>query len=718
MMTKSVTNLLDHTTDPQQNDLAFDVVTAVLHTCEIGFFVVDEGGFIRIWNNWLERTSGLTSEYAVGQSLASLFPELELSSLSKKISQVIETGLPRILSPNLHQTSLPLYKNRSDRQRGLALRQMVILKRISKDQQYCVVQIVDMSASAAREQQLREQTRIHRNSELHNRAILSSIADAVITTDPRGHIDYLNKAAEHLTGWMLEDAHGKPVDWVFKVIDEPSQRPITDLVHYCLKDGQMHWQRQHELVLIRRDGEQCAIEESLAPIRDNNGQVLGAVVVFRDVTHSRKMAAQISWQATHDSLTELDNRLAFEQQLEALLQACRKDGGVHSLLYLDLDQFKIVNDTCGHVAGDELLRQVSTLLRKHMRDQDLLARLGGDEFGVVLRNCPEQPALRIANQIRQSLQEFRFGWDGKSFTIGVSIGVVGVNRNSTDLGNLLSSADTACYSAKEAGRNQVHLFEPDESEAADRQGEMQWVTRIQKALDEQRFVLYTQLIRSIGSNEEPDHEEILIRMIDEDGRLIPPGAFIPAAERYNLMPAIDRWVIRQVFEFIAEHNSESDQLPVYSVNLSGASINDRDALLFICDEMARCNIPANSVCFEITETAAISNLASANHLINELKKRGFAFSLDDFGSGLSSFAYLKNLPVDYLKIDGAFVKDMVEDPIDRAMVEAINQIGQVMGLQTIAEFVENDQILQQLKEIGVNYAQGYGISVPKPLRED
>jgi len=688
----------------------------MLYNSDMGFMLVDDKGAICAWNRWLERMSGIPAKEAIGTSLQELFPKLKNDPFIDKIQEVMDSGMPRILAPSLHPHILPLYKNRSDRHRDIPLEQMVMIKRINKNPRYGMIEIMDVSASAARDQQLREQSKAHRKSELHTRAILSSIADAVITTDPGGHIDYINKVAESLTGWTLDEARGKPVDWVFNVIDEPSQRPIIDLVHSCLKDGQMHWTRKHELVLIRRDGVQCAIEESLAPIRDIEGEVLGAVVIFRDVTKARKMAAQISWQATHDVLTELDNRLAFEQQLELLLETSKREKTTHALLYLDLDQFKIVNDTCGHVAGDELLRQVSELLRQQMREQDLLARLGGDEFGVILRNCPQQPAVRIANEIRKVLQEFRFGWDDKSFAIGVSIGVVGVDQHSESLSNLLSAADTACYAAKEGGRNQVHLFQLAESAAAERHGEMQWVSRIQHALDEERFRLYIQPICSVEDITKIDHSEILVRMLDEEGHLIPPGAFIPAAERFNLMPAIDRWVIHQVMSCIATRMSQSETVPMFSVNLSGATINDDDSLDFIHRELSRFNIPPGSVCFEITETAAIANLASANRFIGDLKQSGCSFSLDDFGSGLSSFAYLKNLPVDFLKIDGAFVKDMVEDPIDRSMVEAINQIGHVMGLRTIAEFVERDEVLTLLKDIGVDFAQGFGVAKPEPLK--
>jgi diguanylate cyclase (GGDEF)-like protein/PAS domain S-box-containing protein len=561
------------------------------------------------------------------------------------------------------------------------------------------------------------QTPDHRSQEQHIRAILSSIADAVITTDIQGNIDYMNAVAEKLTGWSQKEAQGLALEKVFNVIDENSSLVIGP-IHRCLEKGEEASSLGQELVLIHRSGIDIAVEESFAPIRDEEDRVIGVVVVFRDVSHARKLAAQVTWQATHDALTGLGNRIDFDRKLEALLVDAREGGGPHSMLYLDLDQFKIVNDTCGHVAGDELLRQISTLLSSHVRANDTLARLGGDEFGVLLANCPEPVTLRIANDMRQSIRDFRFGWGEKSFAVGVSIGVVLITRESESIERVLSAADTACYAAKDGGRNQVHLYKPDDGEAARRQGEMQWVSRIHRALDEGRFVLYAQSILPVREGVGSEHYEVLVRMLDESGAMVPPGAFIPAAERFDLMPAIDRWVVMRVFELIS---NDYDRLVGegyrFAINLSGGSICDEETLAYIGDKLAEFRIPEGMISFEITETAAIANLSSANHFIRTLRQAGCRFSLDDFGSGLSSFAYLKSLPVDYLKIDGAFVKDLADDPIDRAMVEAINQIGHVMNLKTIAEFVESDAIMDCLREIGVDYAQGYGVSRPVPLAD-
>jgi Amt family ammonium transporter len=554
---------------------------------------------------------------------------------------------------------------------------------------------------------------------LHTRAILSSIADGVVTTDLQGHVEYLNPAAEELTGWRLQQAKGLPLDEVLNIVGEHSRTPVIDPVHKCLKDGSVVLGEEHKLVLLHRSGIGTSIEESFAPIRDDNGEVMGVVVVFRDISHTRKLTAKINWQAWHDPLTGLVNRTVFEKHLNRLVESAQKQKQEHSLLYLDLDQFKIVNDTCGHVAGDEMLRQIATLLSAHVRDTDTLARLGGDEFGVLLAGCPTNIALNVANEMRDSINAFRFNWGDRSFSIGVSIGVVLISAESESMELVLSAADTACYASKDGGRDQVHLFQKGAGEAAQRQGEMQWASRIREALDGDRFALAAQTIVPVRNSDGDYHSEILVRMVDDDGSLILPGAFIPAAERFNLMASIDRWVVKRVFKIIAENRQMFVERGVrFSVNLSGGTVCDDDSLDFISNQLERMDIPKRMICFEITETAAISNLASANHFIQTLKQRGCRFSLDDFGSGLSSFAYLKNLPVDYLKIDGAFVKDMADDPIDYAMVESINQIGHVMGLETIAEFVESDAILERLRDIGVDYAQGFGVARPCLLLDE
>jgi diguanylate cyclase (GGDEF)-like protein len=439
-----------------------------------------------------------------------------------------------------------------------------------------------------------------------------------------------------------------------------------------------------------------------------------------------KTAQLLSWQVSHDSLTGLVNRQEFENRITQAVTNAQTAGERHALCYLDIDQFKIVNDTCGHVAGDELLCEVANLFQTNIRSYDTLARLGGDEFGILFNDCSLDSAVLMANKLREAAQKFRFVWkQDKIFNLSVSIGLVEIKADTQNMNSVLSAADAACYAAKNQGRNRVHIYQADDLELAKQHGEMQWVGRITQALEDNRFRLYYQSIVPVTRTESlTKHYEILLRLIDETGKLVSPMAFIPAAERYNLMQTIDRWVIHTSFTNLAQcGNFQWHHCPfventlgcLYTINLSGASINDDQFIDFVCDQFALHQIPPQAICFEITETVAIKNLSKAAGFIRALKEFGCYFALDDFGSGMSSFAYLKNLPVDYLKIDGSFVKHIVEEPIDLAMVDAINKLGQVMGIQTIAEFVENKAIFEVIQNLGVNYAQGYVIGKPIPF---
>ncbi|HEX6864419.1 MAG TPA: EAL domain-containing protein [Thermoanaerobaculia bacterium] len=547
---------------------------------------------------------------------------------------------------------------------------------------------------------------------------LASIGDGVIRTDAAGIVDYLNPVAERLTGWSAAEACGQPVGQVFGVMDENTGKTLPNPVERCLREEDVVELPGYSL-LIRRSGRESrdvAIRDSAAPIRDALGRIAGCVLVFKDVTQLRGMEREMIYLARHDPLTGLINRREFEKRLQHCLATARDEARLHALFYLDLDEFKVVNDTCGHLAGDEMLKQVTALLRSRLRKADTLARLGGDEFGVILEDTPLEDARAVGDSLRAEVKRFRFAWQERIFEIGVSIGLVPITGESLDMAQVLSAADAACYVAKESGRNRMHEYQPDDSALAERYGEMQWIHRIHKAFAEHRFFLYQQSIHPLhGLGDEPPLCEIFIRMLDEEGRIASPGAFIPAAERYHLIASIDRWVIHAAFVSLACRILSHGDETCFAINLSGQSIGDEYFLEYVLEEMELTGVEPTRICFEITETAAVGNLTQAMRFIEVLKKFGCRFVLDDFGSGLSSFAYLKNLPVDFLKIDGAFVRDMVGSPVQRALVESIHQIGQVMGLKTIAESVENRATLEALKEIGVNYVQGYGLSLPEPL---
>jgi diguanylate cyclase (GGDEF)-like protein/PAS domain S-box-containing protein len=568
-----------------------------------------------------------------------------------------------------------------------------------------LTEITDRKAAEAELQSAKERAQV----------TLQSIGDAVITTDTNGLIDYFNPVAETLTGWRLDQVQGLPLLSFVKFLDEKTRQCTPDPVELIMRDGQT-LDMATALLLIRHDGSEIPVDESTAPIRNRSGQITGVVLVFRDVSRERQYAAKLSYQASHDALTGLINRREFENRLCRALESARQMGRHHAVMYLDLDQFKVINDTSGHTAGDELMRQISAILQRRLREGDTLARLGGDEFGVLLENCSPEHATRLSEELRQTVAEFPFAWSDGVFSLSVSIGLVCVEGDLFTLADVLSAADAACYMAKEKGRNRVQLYHRNDLELSIRHGEMQWVGRIQRALEQDRLCLYSQEIAPIqASTPGSGHFELLVSMLDEEGKVVPPMAFIPAAERYNLMSAIDRWVVRKAFAILSKMylNQQATPGPTCSINISGASLGDERFLDFVIEQYRSFGVVPSMVCFEITETAAIANLAKATHFINELKSIGCRFSLDDFGAGMASFAYLKHLPVDFLKIDGGFVKGMVNDPIDRAMVAAINQIGHVMGKLTIAEFVETQEILSALRDIGVDFAQGYAIARPK-----
>ncbi len=545
------------------------------------------------------------------------------------------------------------------------------------------------------------------------RVTLQSIGDAVITTDAEGRVTWLNPAAEHMTGWLSAESLGRPLAQVFHIINEESREPTENPVATCLQQGRMVGLAN--TILISRNGDEFGIEDSAAPILNPSGDLLGVVLVFHDVTEQRRLSSEMSYRATHDALTGLVNRDEFDTRLRRTLEKAHEDRSEHALLYIDLDQFKLVNDACGHSVGDQLLQQVARLLSEAVRARDTLARLGGDEFAVILEHCTTDQAGRLAQQICDRMEEFRFLHDERRFRIGASIGLVPVDNRWANTAAAMQAADTSCYAAKEAGRNRVHAwFDTDKAMRA-RQAEMQWATRLEQALDEDLFVLYAQRIEPLANCSTGLHAEVLIRLLDTDGSLIPPGAFLPAAERFHMATRIDRWVLKQAVQRI-QNLPDLAVLDTLCINLSGQSVGDRAFHRHAIDALAEAgSAVCQRICLEITETAAVTNLTDAAIFIEQARALGVRIALDDFGAGASSFGYLKTLKVDLLKIDGSFIQGVIDDPLDAAAVRCFVDVGRVVGVKTVAEFVDRPELLERVREVGVDYAQGFLLHRPEAI---
>ncbi|MCI5076872.1 PAS domain-containing protein [Oricola sp.] len=547
------------------------------------------------------------------------------------------------------------------------------------------------------------------------RVTLNSIGDAVITTDAQGCVQWLNPVAEYMTGWAVEEARGQPSSRVFAIVHEVTREEAYDPIKACLERGRVTGLAE-ETMLIARDGREYSIEDSAAPIRSAAGEVLGAVLVFHDVSEQRRLSREMSYRATHDQLTGLVNRSEFDRRLNQVFKRAQTEAIQSTLLYLDLDQFKIVNDTCGHAVGDELLKQVSKLLANTVRSGDTTARLGGDEFAVILEHCGAEVGERIAKKICDRMSDYRFIHDGQPFRVGASIGLVPIDNTSHSVAVILQAADTSCYVAKSSGRNRVHVWKESDEEMQARSGETRWATRIERALEENRFVLHGQKIAAL-SDELPcqDRIELLLRMIDEDGEVVMPNSFLPSAERFSLSTRIDNWVLSNVLLWMQSREA-AWQNRVICVNLSGHSLGDRSFHQWAIEKLdAAGDAVCNRLCLEITETALITNMADALVFIEAVRSRGVTIALDDFGAGVSSFGYLKRFPIDYLKIDGQFVQGLIGDELNEAAIRCFVDVAKVLGVKTVAEFVANEEVACRLRTLGVDYAQGYYIHKPEAI---
>ncbi len=545
---------------------------------------------------------------------------------------------------------------------------------------------------------------------------LQSLAEAIITTDPTGQITYLNPAAERLTGSQATLAIGRPLEDIVGFVDETDRRLLADPVRQALTSGTPVNLSRRTLLLARANGSERSIELSAAPIRNERRELVGAVVLLHDVTELRGLARQMSYQATHDALTGLVNRREFESRLEEAAESGHRGDGQHVLCYLDLDRFKVVNDTSGHLAGDSMLREVAKVLRDAVRDSDTVARLGGDEFGMLLIGCPLEKARQIADDVCRAVADYRFVWKDKIFNIGVSIGLVEISRESGTLEELLAAADSACYVAKKQGSGRVAVYSARDEALARHSGEIQWLQKLQGALKESRFQLYHQPIVAADADEVGGPAmEVLVRLQDEAGHEVPPSEFVRAAERYRLMSLVDRWVVQTTLAALGRGAIAVSAKRSVAINISGQTLGDMQFLEFVVECLDSTGVTPSQVCFEITESAVVANLEHARRFVGVLHGMGCQFALDDFGSGVGSFSNLKTLPLDYLKIDGSFMRNLARDPVNQAMVTAMIKLARTLNFKVIAEQVEDEAALEAVRRMGVDYVQGFAVGKPLPL---
>ncbi|MDJ0907728.1 MAG: EAL domain-containing protein [Woeseiaceae bacterium] len=545
---------------------------------------------------------------------------------------------------------------------------------------------------------------------------LESISEGVITTDNDGRIDYMNLAAESLTGANRDDAAGHRIGELFTLVDDADRRPLGDPVERCLA-MRRRVNMGRRAVMISNDGEhEHSVEITASPIRGPGNSVSGSVVVFHDVSEIRGLTRKMSYQATHDALTGLINRREFERRLEEALDTAHSEEGVHMLFYMDLDRFKAVNDSCGHLAGDNMLREVAGLIKEEVRDSDFVGRLGGDEFGALLIGCPIDKARQIASDICAAVAEYRFVWKDKIFNIGVSIGLVEINHASGSIQDVLSAADSACYVAKQQGKGKIHIYSARDEAVARERGDIQWLRQLQAALHEDSFGLAVQPILSMTSGlERGPAVEVLIRLNDSHGRPTQTADFLRAAQRYQLMPQIDRWVINATLGAISSGEIRLAGNRSCAINLSGQTLADESFLAFVVDALDRSGVPPTSICFEVTETAILSNVQHAQRFIEVLHGIGCEFSLDDFGSGLGSFSSLKHLPIDYLKIDGTYTRNLQSDLVNQEMVSAMIKLARTMQFRIVAEQVEHQEDFDWLRDVGIDFIQGHFVDPPATL---
>jgi diguanylate cyclase (GGDEF)-like protein/PAS domain S-box-containing protein len=553
---------------------------------------------------------------------------------------------------------------------------------------------------------------------LQARITLESIGEGVITTDRNGTIDYMNEAAEQLIGGTRSAGIGRRLLDLLSLVDEIDRSSLGDPVAKCLSERRRVNLGRRAFLLSKQAEREFSTELTASPIRGPDGQVAGCVVIFHDVSELRGLAREMSYQASHDALTGLVNRAEFERRLEAALDSARGEGVGHVVCYLDLDRFKLVNDTGGHIAGDNLLREIAALLKQRVRDSDTVARVGGDEFAMLLAGCPLDKARQIAEDVCQAVAGHQFAWQDSVFDVGVSVGLVEVGKDSGSAESVLSAADSACYIAKQQGRGRTHVYSTRDEVTARERGEIQWLQRLQRALKENGFELYVQPIVAMGRNRSGPAAEVLLRMRDESGSVILPVHFLASAERYQLMSHIDRWVVQTTLAAIAGGAPHLPAGRTCNINLSAQTLGDDDFLEFVVDVLDHTGVSPDRICFEVRESAVVSQLDQAQRFINVLHGIGCRFALDNFGSGIGSFANLKNLSLDYLKIDGTYTRNLDTDGVNREMVAAMVKLARTLDFQVVAEQVEDQSSFEALRALGVDFVQGFAVEKPRPLQAD
>jgi diguanylate cyclase (GGDEF)-like protein/PAS domain S-box-containing protein len=687
----------------QERDLRFRLIVDSIQ--DYAIYMLDLQGLVTTWNSGAERNKGYTSPEILGRHFSCFF-----------LPEDVAAGLPNHILAEAEASGHFAGEGWRVRKDGSRFWASVVINTMH-DGFGRLIGYAKVTRDLT-ERKRHEETLLTSEAALgaereRLQVTLDSIADGVVCTDEAGKITLMNPAAVSMTGWIQEHAYGHLVEEVLHIVDLVSGVAIENPVRNCLLEKKT-FHLQDGAALLARNGSKRDIQDSAAPILTAEGKILGAVLVFQDVTRLRTIQRESDFNAAHDALTSLPNRRELEIRLEATIQRAVVTGVDSTVCFLDLDRFKVINDTAGHAAGDLLLKTVGHLLSRSVRGSDLVVRLGGDQFAVVLFGCDEDRAEGTLTKIREGIESLHFRWEERELRISASIGVVAITPGS-NVPSVMQQADVACYAAKRAGGNRISIYRPGLSDGHERHMELQAAADIRDAISEDRFSLFAQKIIAIGEPQIPRFE-LLLRMIGRDGEIVLPAHFIPAAERFELMADVDRWVLKRVLHY---HAKQLRAIPGVQlcINLSGNSLNDPKFLPFLLDALEHSELPATALTLEITETSLINNLSTAGAIIEKVRSVGCKIALDDFGIGLSSFSYLRNFNVDFIKIDGSFVRDITHSAVDFAIVKAINNIAHEIHSQTVAEFVEDESIMAMVKELGVDFAQGYGLGRPEPIEE-